>query len=294
MDVNIRQLRSFIVVSQLKSFTRAADTLNLTQPTLTVQIRRLEEALDVKLLDRNTRKVSLTRLGKALLPAFQRMLQDLDTVISDTRDLAAMRRGMVRIAALPSFAASILPGIISSFRIAHSGASFSIRDAVASQILAMVCNEEVDIAIMGGRHRHPDVETLFEKQERLMAVFPVSHELASFRAISLDDLSAYPIVMLHPSTSVRKIVEDAFAHTALPIKVSCEATYMMTAVGMVSAGLGVTILPEAAREIEAFPDIACSPIDSAELSRKISIIVRKGRTLPPMSQHFCAHLMDVL
>src|SRR4051812_34589611 len=109
MDVTLRQIKAFVTVSRLGSFTQAAALLNIAQPTLTVQIKRLEEALTVRLLDRDSRNVDLTRIGRDLLPVFQRMLRDLDNVVVDARDLTAQRRGIVRIASLPSIAAGALP-----------------------------------------------------------------------------------------------------------------------------------------------------------------------------------------
>ena len=116
MDLNLRQVRAFVSVAHLGSFTRAAKLLNLSQPALTVQIRKLEEALGVRLFDRNTRAVALTRMGRELAPMLQRVLSELDAMVVETRDLAAKRRGVVRIAALPSFAAGVLPEIIVRFR----------------------------------------------------------------------------------------------------------------------------------------------------------------------------------
>src|SRR5258708_20510134 len=116
MDLNMRQVRAFVSVAHLKSFTRAATLLNVSQPALTVQIRKLEEILGIRLLDRNSRTVDITRVGRELLPVFQRVLHELDAVIMDTRGLATQQHGVVRIAALPSFAATLLPPIISPFR----------------------------------------------------------------------------------------------------------------------------------------------------------------------------------
>src|SRR5450755_1168429 len=106
MDLNLRQIRAFVSVAQLKSFTRAAGLLHLSQPALTVQIRKLEEALKSRLLDRNSRSVELTRIGRELLPLLQRTLHDLDAVVVDTHARSAGRLGTVRVASLPSFAAS--------------------------------------------------------------------------------------------------------------------------------------------------------------------------------------------
>ena len=101
-------MRSFIALAKLGSFTRAAEFLRVSQPTLTVQIKRLEEALQLRLFDRNPRSVNLTRVGGDLLPAFERTMQDLNSVLSDVKNVSTARRGVVRIAALPSFASGLL------------------------------------------------------------------------------------------------------------------------------------------------------------------------------------------
>jgi DNA-binding transcriptional LysR family regulator len=294
MDLNLRQIRTFLAVAQSGSFTRAADILHLAQPTLTVQIRRLEQALQVKLFDRNTRSVNLTRVGRELLPVFQRMVDDLDVVISDTHDIAAMRRGVVRIAGLPSMAAGMLPSTIKAFRELHAGATFVIRDAVAGRVASMVRDEETDLGIMGGTSRGTDIDVLFEKEERLLAVFPENHWLATCRSIGIDEIAACPIVMLDPSTSVRNVVERAFLEAGKPINAACEATYMMTAVGMVSGGLGITILPETALEINALKGITTSHIQGPGFMRSVSVIAKSGRTLPPLSKLFAEKLIEDL
>jgi DNA-binding transcriptional LysR family regulator len=116
MNLDVRQLRAFVTVAECSSFTRAAAGLNLSQPALTVQIRKLEQALGVRLFDRNTRVVALTRNGAELLPTLGRILRDLDGVLAETRQLATMQRGIVRLAVLPSFASGVLPEVIAGFR----------------------------------------------------------------------------------------------------------------------------------------------------------------------------------
>ena len=97
----MRQVRAFVSVAHLKSFTRAATLLHISQPALTVQIRKLEEILGVRLLDRNSRTVDITRVGRELVPIFQRILHELDSVVVDTWALATQQHGVQLIAALP-------------------------------------------------------------------------------------------------------------------------------------------------------------------------------------------------
>jgi DNA-binding transcriptional LysR family regulator len=291
MDVNLRQVRAFVTVAQLKSFTRAATLLHISQPALTVQVHKLEEILAVRLLDRNSRTVEITRVGRELLPVFQRILRELDAVIVDTRALANQRLGVVRIATLPSFAAGPLPALISRFRRAHPGMSFVVKDAIASRVTENVRSEEVDIGITGGDVDDADLEILHRSHDQMLVVFPAQHPFARKRKIKLQDLAEHPLVLMDSETSVRAIVDAAFAAAGLLAIPACEATYMMTAVGMVKAGLGVTVLPASAKEIRAEPSLKSRPIDDPAFKRSVLVIKKRSRTLPPAARLFLEEIL---
>ncbi|HEY4809227.1 MAG TPA: LysR family transcriptional regulator [Roseiarcus sp.] len=290
MDVSLRQVRSFLAVARVKSFTGAASVLHVTQPALTVQIRRLEEALGVTLFDRDTRSVELTRVARDLLPPFERALQDFDAAVGSARDIATQARGIVRLAALPSVAAGILPDAILQFRQQRPNVMFDLRDVIAGQVLTLVQSEQVDFGVMGGAIKAVDVETVFEAQDRLHVVYPKGHRVARLKKIKPVALSEFPLILMQRDTSVRAVVDAGFHAAGLIPKATCEAIYMMTAVGMVRAGLGLTILPGSAREIRAEPGLLSKPIDDPRFTRPVSIIKRSGRTLPPMSEAFLEHL----
>lgn len=294
MDLNLRQLRAFVSVAHLRSFTRAASLLNLSQPALTVQIRRLEEALSARLLDRNSRTVELTRVGRELLPVFQRVLSELDNVVADTHDLAAYRHGVVRIAALPSVAAGVLADAIAVFRARHPGMSFVVRDAIAERVMNLVRQEEVDLGIMGGEVRDPDITVIERASDVLHVVYPRGHPIHRRKTVTLEVLTRYPLVLTAPDTSVRAVVDAAFVASGQPPLVACEATYMMTAIGMVRAGLGLTILPGSAREIAAEPSLRSRPVDEPSFRRPISLIRKASRTLPAASEMFIDEIRKVL
>ena len=290
MDVSLRQVRSFLVVARVKSFTGAASILNVTQPALTMQIRRLEEALGVTLFDRDTRSVELTRVARDLIPAFERTLQDFDAALESARDIATQERGIVRLAALPSVAAGVLPDAILSFREKRPNVIFDLRDVIAGQVLSLVQSEQVDFGVMGGTVKAADVEVVFEAQDRLHVVYPKGHPIARLKTITPAALSKFPLILMQRETSVRAIVDAGFQSAGLMPKATCEAIYMMTAVGMVRAGLGLTILPGSAREIGAEPGLLSKPIDDPAFMRPVSIIKKSGRTLPPLSEAFLEHL----
>jgi DNA-binding transcriptional LysR family regulator len=290
MDISLRQMRSFIAVAKLGSFTRAAEFLHVSQPTLTVQIKRLEDALQLRLFDRNPRSVNLTRVGRDILPAFERTIEDLDSVLVDVKNVSTAQLGVVRIAALPSFASGLLPDMIRRFRKRLPGASFAVRDVIANALLGLVRSDDVDLGLTGGNVDFPDIEVLFKTSDEIVVVYPDGHPIGKFARITADRLAQFPIVMLDSRTSVRAVTDQAFRAAKLMPNPAAEATYMMTALGMVRAGIGITLLPALAREITAEPSLRCKRINDPNFSRQVSLIKKKNRTLPPLSKAFADHL----
>lgn len=286
MDLNLREIRAFVTVAKTGNFTRAAARLHLSQPALTLQIRRLEEVVGARLFDRNSRSVALTQTGRELLPLLQRSLDDMERVLRDARALGDGSSGTVRLACLPSFAASTLPDLIQAFRKRVPQAVFQVRDVVASTVNALVRNEEADIGLTGGDLFDASLEVLHEREDRLVIVCPKGHALARKRRVSISDVAGSPLVLTAQGTSIRSMVDAAFEHAGHTPEIACEPTYMMTAVAMVRGGLGITILPATSREIQAEPGLVARPIDDPALVRPIALIKKRGRTLPPVTQAF--------
>ena len=292
MDVSLRQMRSFVAVARLGTFTRAAEFLHVSQPTLTVQIKRLEEALQLRLFDRNPRSVNLTRMGRDLLPTFERTLQDLDSVLLDLKNVSTARLGIVRISALPLFAASLLPDSIKAFRKQNPGASFVVKDVIASSLLGLIRSEDVDLGLTGGNVDFPDIEVLFRASDEMNVVYPAGHPIGKITRITAERLAQFPLVMMDAGTSVRAVTDFAFNKAKLMPAPVAEATYMMTAIGMVRAGIGITMLPASAREIAAEPGLRTRRISDRNFWRPVALIKKKGRTLPPLSKAFADQLCD--
>jgi len=294
MDLNLREIRAFIAVAQTSSFTRAAARLNVSQPALTVQIRRLEETLGARLFDRNSRTVTLTSVGRELLPVLHKSLADMQRVLDDARALGDGSRGTVRIACLPSFAAGRLPALIRDFRAEAPSVTFEIRDVVASMVNQLVRAGEFDLGVTGGEVADAELEILHSAQDRLMVVCPRGHPLAKKRRVAAADLAGYPLVLTAAGTSVRAIVDTAFDEAGRTPDIACEPTYMMTAVAMVRAGLGITILPGSAPEIRAERELVGRPIDDRRFVRPIALIKKRARTLPPVALSFAEALKAAL
>ena len=290
MNFSLRQLRAFSAVARGASFTRAAERLHLSQPALTVQIRELESALGVRLFDRSTRHVRLTAIGRDLLPALERVLADLDAVGEDTRALAAGHRGRVRVAALPSICATRLPQAIARLKRDHPGIRVELRDTVAQRILALVAAEEVDFGIGSFERVERGLELGAWTTDRLAAVFQKGHPLARRPTLRLADLADSPLIFMDAQSSVRAHVERALGARGIARTPAFEVTYMSTAVGLVRAGLGVSLLPTSALELALASDLRVRPLSDPALKRRISIVRRSGRTLSPAAERLIAAL----
>jgi DNA-binding transcriptional LysR family regulator len=284
MNMTLRQVRAFVVVARFSSFTRAADLLHLTQPALTVQIRQLEQALGVKLFDRSTRAVELTRTGRELLPVLERLLGEFDAVVVSTREMAAMRYGTVRMAALPSVAATVLPPLIARFKQRHPHIRITVRDSVGERINAMVREEIVDFGIGSDVEPDAELETIPLFEDEMRAVVPASHPLSKQTEVMLDRLIDEPLILMDTQSSVRSLVDRAFAdrgHLAVP---AYEVTYMSTAIGLVRAGLGIAILPSTAIELRLETELPSLSIREPILHRSITLVLKVGRSLPPAAE----------
>jgi len=292
MYQGIKHIRAFLTIARLGSFTQSASELHVSQPALTVQIKQLEESLGVRLFDRNKRQVVLTQTGRDLLPFLERVLLDMESVLRISRDLVCMKCGSVTTAALPTVAAGLLPMAIRCFAVSYPDVSISVIDAIAERILCAVKSEEVDFGI--GSRLGPDKDVEFEDLliDRLGVFFPDGHPLAGRSRLTLRDVVAYPLIMPCRGTSVRTLFDHAVEKASLKVSLSCESVYLSTAIGLVRAGMGVSILPEAAIHATACDGMRVTVISDPGLVRKICIIRKRNRSLSPAAASFMKALRE--
>ncbi len=290
MSVNLRHLEAFVAVARLCSFTRAARLLNVSQPALTVQIRQLEETLTVRLLDRNTRSVRLTRVGEELAPVFEKLLAEIDAVVASAKALSTRSKGVVRVAALPSISATLLPRVIAGFRRQYPGVSVVVRDTVEQQVVSMVRAEEVDLGIGSPEDAAADLDFTLLFKDHMSLVMSAGSPLLRKKQIGLSDLTGFPLILLSPESSVRHLLDRALDSLGVTASPEYEVTLMSTAAGLVRAGLGVAVLPSAALEMGELTGLRSRPLREPMLTREIGVLRKSGRTLSPAADSFLRSL----
>src|SRR5712691_4611159 len=284
MNVSLHQLRIFVAVARLGNFTRAAERLNLSQPSLSLHIRQLEQELGVRLFDRSTRSVVLTRAGEDFLPTAERLLDDFQSAVASVADLAARRRGRVAVAVLPSVAAELLPRAIALLHKRHPDITVALRDDVAEHIPARVRSGEVDFGLGAIDGLDADVFGAPLFSDELIAVFPRAHPLAQVAKPTWRTVAKFPFVAMSRDSSVRRLTEQAFARNGLQLEPAFEAKYMSTAVGIIAHGLGVGTLPSSAVSMVEQAGLCHADIHAPVMKRRIGIMLRRGRSLSPAAQ----------
>jgi len=275
---DIRHIRAFLALARAGSFTRAAVELHMSQPTLTVQIQQLENAIGVKLFDRNKRHVALTQAGRDLLAPLERILIDVEAIAASTEELLEHRRGLVTVAALPSMAAVLLPRAIRKLSQAYPGITVRVHDCVAADVATMVKSGEVDFGISSQTSGDRELTIQVLLIDKLCAVVSTAHPLAKKESVSVRDLARHPLLVMRKDSSSRQITDLAFDREGLVPIVAYETTYASSVSGMAHAGLGVGILPESFAGTSGLHRLR---IRSEAMTRRISFVMRAGRSLSP-------------
>ena len=237
-----RQLQAFIAVAQTLSFARAGELLHLSPPALSLAIRNLERELGGALFSRSTRQVRLTPEGAELLPQAIQLMGDWHSVRDRVRQRFTLHRGHVSIAAMPSFAGSVLPAILSEFRSRHPRVEITVHDVVNEQAAEMVAAGRVELAFGFEPVGEPAVAFQRLWVERFVAIVPAAAGITG-RSTRWSQLLEQPFITLQRPSSTRRMLEETLARSGLQLPVALETHQLSTVIQMVAAGLGVSVLP---------------------------------------------------
>ena len=276
MNLKLRQLQGFAAAATHGSFSAAARELAMTQPAFSQLVRELETALRVKLFERTTRRVELTEAGRR-----ERPLDDLGDAYRFAREMAAGTRGRLVFSSLPSVAFGLVTTTLARFKALHPAITARLIEDQDSNIAEKVLHREVDFGIGTLARSHEELAFRELLADELQAVYPARHALAMKRRITWRDLAAGPLVLLPKQSSVRTLAEHGFAAARVVREPDYEVANMVTALSMVRAGLGVTVMPRMVLAELNMKGLAAGRIHDPRPVRTIGIITRRDRALSP-------------
>lgn len=246
INMDIRQLRQFVVLAQTLNFRRAAEQLHISQPPLSVAIRKLEQSFGASLFERSTRQVRLTEAGHAALKEVRKCLFHLDQAQRHARETLEGVRGTLTVGSVGSATISLIPRIIPPFRQAHPGIDLVLRESPSNRIVEDVEAGTLDLGLVRspiiGRYQ---VRAVGLERDRLMAVVHADSPLAGYKAMLLRELAKEPFISYsrEESAGLHAAVAGACQSAGFLPRVVHETTQIQATISMVAAGLGVALVP---------------------------------------------------
>lgn len=272
MRMSVKQLRAFLAVAHTLNFAHASERLNLSQPALSLTIKGLEEVLGGPLLQRSTRKVTLTQEGEIFLPMARQLLADWDNAEEAMRQSFTLQRGKISIAAMPSFAANVLPEVLKAFRDRYAAINVTVHDVINEQVIEMVREGRVEMGI--AFEPAPTNNLLFTPLavDRFVAIVPKESPLASKSHLSWRELLTLDFITLQRPSAVRLMLEEELARSGRKLDVALESHQLVTVGRMVASGLGGSAVPALCRSQMAALGAVCLPLDNPPIEKCIGVI----------------------
>jgi DNA-binding transcriptional LysR family regulator len=242
--MNLHQLHVFYEVASARSFTAAATKLHLTQPAATWQVKRLEEAYGVRLLDRAGKRVSLTEEGKVLFDFAGRILRlsrETDEALSDLRGLPM---GTLRIDATYIVGDYYLPGLLEALHRQHPDLAYQIGIGNSSQVIENTLAQRNDIGICAHDPIHPKLEARRILTDVLVAVVGPTHPFARRRTIALQELAGQPLILREQGSSPRRTIDEILKRHGIDPRVVMESASTPIIKRFAANGVGVAILSQ--------------------------------------------------
>ena len=238
--MDLRQLKVFAEVARQGSFTRAAERLHVAQPAVSIAIRKLEEDLDLTLLNRQDKQVTLTAEGETLLGHARRIIEELAAAEAEMAELRGLEKGEVRIGIPPMMSSYFFPLIIREFRQRYPDLRLSVNGEGAASIQRLISRGEIDMGVIAG-HRVPEgLEFQHFLREEIVACVPADHPLAGAGAVSLADFLREPLIFFKQGYYMRELMDELVAQGSLQPQVVFETNLFSLVRSLVKEKLGIS------------------------------------------------------
>jgi DNA-binding transcriptional LysR family regulator len=276
VNLDLRRVRSFLALAEHGGFGTAAEALGISQPTLSAHIAALETELGVPLVLRTTRRMRLTPLGEKFLARARRAVEDLAHATDEIRDQASLERGRVIVACTRMLAAHALSAAVRTFEQKFPGVIVQILDDLTPVVERMVADREADFGV-APRPEHPALGFNHLSSEEFMLASPRSSPLEGGANVSAR-VVGHRLITMPAGSNIRRVIDQAFATVGVKIEPKFVVRDHNTAIGMVQAGLGLTLLPRTAFSKDAAKTLQLSRLRDVRVSRDLGLIYLHGYT----------------
>ncbi|MEG9438426.1 LysR family transcriptional regulator [Edaphobacter sp. HDX4] len=286
--MELRQIRTFLSVAETLHFGRSAKLLHLSQPALSLQIKSLEEELEVKLLERGRQGTALTEAGRIFRDEVVTALEQLEVASQKARWTTAGELGRIRVGFVSTAGHEIVPNLIRRFRKLYPSVDFSLRNILTNDQIGMIHNRTLDVGFLRlPIESNKGIDVTVVHREPLVVVLPANHALATQKEIRLRKLDGERFLMYdRPDASgFHDFLLGLLSRAGAVPNIVQTASEMPTLISLVDSGMGVALMPESATR-QRFAKITVCPVADRIPPSEIGMIVAKGNGLPAV-QRFC-------
>ena len=282
-----QNLKAFITVAEIGSFSEAADRIYLTQSAISKRIALLEQQIGKRLFDRIARQVSLTEAGNELLPRARRILQEYENALQAINDLSGEASGTLRLAISHHLGLHRLPPILKQFAQQYPNVTLDIEFMDSEKAYEKILHGESEVAVITlALESHHNINSKKIWNDPLRFICAQDHPLAALKQPALQDLAEYPIILPGLNTYTGRIIQNLFQKEGIPLKAPMSTNYLETISTMVEIGLGWSVLPET-----LVRDLHVMPFEQVRIERELGYIHHTKRSLSNAAVAFLG-LMD--
>jgi LysR family transcriptional activator of glutamate synthase operon len=285
--MDLRQLKYLVALAEELNFTRAAAREHIAQPALSQQIRRLEEELGVGLVERTTRKVSLTEAGELLVVRARRILAELGVAREEMQAVRGADVGRVTIGAIHTMGPIDLSLALAHFHERHPNVALTVREQASEECAELLRVDELDLAFLSVTERVESHELALHQllSEELMVLLPGDHALAARDEVRMSDLTQEPFISFRQGARLRELLFSAGRDAHFEPRITLESNEAQRIRALVSRGLGVAILPRS-EAMSPGAEVVVKRLVGPSLRRDITLAWRAGRRLSPAAAAF--------
>ncbi|MGW7069352.1 LysR family transcriptional regulator [Streptomyces sp. NPDC054855] len=291
--MQFQQLLYFVAVAETRHFTRAAEQVHVSQPSLSQQVRALEKELGAELFSRARGNIALTDAGEALLPLARRILADADTARIEVQELAQLRRGRIRLGATPSVCTGLLPEVLRAFHDRHPGIQLLLEESGSHDLVRELARGALDLAVvvLPLPSPSPALTTVELLREDLVVVSSPEARGFGGKSVRVADLQRERLVMFRHGYDLRELTVAACRAEGFEPEFAVEGGEMDAVLGFVRAGLGVAVVPRMVAE-RAGRGLRMTPLARPTLHRTIALAHRSDVAPPRAARELQRMLLE--
>jgi DNA-binding transcriptional LysR family regulator len=284
MNIDTLGLQAFLALADHGAFHRAAAALHISQTALTRRLQKLEASLGIALVERTTRSVSLTNVGREFLPRARRLIGELTSALSEIRESASSSRGDVCVACIPTVAVRFLPRVVREYSARLPQNRIRVLDHLSPAVTEAVQRRDAEFGINVAEVSHPDLVSTTLGRDPFVLVCRDDHPLARRRRASWRQLRGHPLIWTAPATANRSVLDLELAERDFELDFRYEVQRSSTALGIVAEGAGAAVVPRLAAQAGGNSRLRVLSLTDPEVSRTLVLSRRRAGALSPAAQ----------